>query len=193
MARLRELGYVEHLKEVRANTSTCRTRAARWPCTAAPPTTPTLAVWRSAWEWNTCACVALTECACVALTQYIQAGKPFFGICLGMQTLFEGSDETPGVEGLGILPGNVARFDVTATHNLAVPQIGWNGVNVRSGSRSSDGQRPRARGVCVCVCVCVCAPFARARALSLSLVSVRIRVRIRVYAVAFSLALHGHW
>jgi len=59
------------------------------------------------------------------LKEYLAQGRPYFGICLGMQTLFESSEETPGVEGLGIIPGVVQRFDST---QCAVPSIGWNGV-----------------------------------------------------------------
>ncbi len=57
---------------------------------------------------------------------WIRDGKPFLGICLGLQMLYEGSTESPGVPGLGILPGSVRRF--TATEELKVPQIGWNRV-----------------------------------------------------------------
>jgi glutamine amidotransferase/cyclase len=57
------------------------------------------------------------------LREHVRADKPYVGICLGMQTLFEGSDETPGVRGLGVLPGIVRRFPAGG---LAVPQIGWN-------------------------------------------------------------------
>ena len=46
-----------------------------------------------------------------ALKAYIKADRPFFGICLGMQSLFEGSEESPGVAGLGIIPGMITRFD----------------------------------------------------------------------------------
>jgi glutamine amidotransferase/cyclase len=46
----------------------------------------------------------------VELRKYIQADRPFFGICIGMQSLFEGSDESPDVEGLGVIPGKVTRF-----------------------------------------------------------------------------------
>jgi glutamine amidotransferase/cyclase len=60
------------------------------------------------------------------LRQYLKENRPFFGICLGMQTLFESSEESPGVEGLGILPGPVVRFPQSS---LAVPNIGWNGVS----------------------------------------------------------------
>ena len=59
------------------------------------------------------------------LRAYCRADRPFLGICLGMQTLFEESEESPGVSGLGIIPGRVERF--IAPH-LAVPQIGWNGI-----------------------------------------------------------------
>ncbi len=59
-----------------------------------------------------------------ALTDYLKADRPFLGICLGLHTLFEGSEESPGVPGLGILPGTVGRFRV-ASH-LKVPHIGWN-------------------------------------------------------------------
>ena len=45
-----------------------------------------------------------------ALQTYLKAGRPFFGICLGMQSLFEGSEEDPGVPGLGIIPGMATRF-----------------------------------------------------------------------------------
>jgi imidazole glycerol-phosphate synthase subunit HisH len=50
-------------------------------------------------------------------------GKPFLGVCVGLQALFEGSEESPGAEGLGILPGKVVRFDAG---ELKVPHIGWN-------------------------------------------------------------------
>ena len=69
------------------------------------------------------------------LTAYLRAGRPFFGICLGLQALFAGSEEAPGVPGLGILPGQVRRF----TTKLAVPHIGWNGIKVRQPSRLFNG------------------------------------------------------
>jgi glutamine amidotransferase/cyclase len=61
------------------------------------------------------------------LLDFIGSGRPFFGICLGMQALFEGSEEAPQERGLGILPGRVKRFDI----DLAVPHIGWNGISVK--------------------------------------------------------------
>ncbi|KAF9917140.1 Histidine biosynthesis bifunctional protein hisB [Lobosporangium transversale] len=57
------------------------------------------------------------------LKQYIASNKPFMGICVGMQTLFEGSDESPSVPGLGVIPGRVQLFDSTTK---AVPHMGWN-------------------------------------------------------------------
>ena len=69
------------------------------------------------------------------LKEYLNDGRPFLGICLGLQALFDRSDEAPGVEGLGIIPGSVKRFDV----DLAVPQIGWNGIMVHQPSRIFNG------------------------------------------------------
>lgn len=57
-----------------------------------------------------------------ALKERIDAKVPFLGICLGMQALFESSEEAPGLPGLGIFPGRVARFAETAR----VPHMGWN-------------------------------------------------------------------
>lgn len=58
------------------------------------------------------------------LKRYLDSNRPFLGICLGLQALFEESEEAPGMKGLGILPGSVKRFDI----DLAVPHIGWNGL-----------------------------------------------------------------
>jgi imidazole glycerol-phosphate synthase len=71
----------------------------------------------------------------VPLKNYLEEGRPFLGICLGLQALFERSEEAPGVEGLGIIPGSVTRFDV----DLAVPQIGWNGIMAHQSSRIFNG------------------------------------------------------
>jgi glutamine amidotransferase len=56
-------------------------------------------------------------------------GKPFFGICVGYQMLFESSEEAPGEKGLGIFAGEVRKF--SDRHGLKIPQIGWNTVAVR--------------------------------------------------------------
>ncbi len=52
--------------------------------------------------------------------------KPFLGICLGLQLLFESSEESPGAKGLGIFPGSIAR--IPAGEGLKVPHMGWNSV-----------------------------------------------------------------
>jgi imidazole glycerol phosphate synthase glutamine amidotransferase subunit len=57
-----------------------------------------------------------------ALLERIRAGVPFFGICLGMQALFETSEEAPDVRGLGLYGGVVRRF----AHGARVPHMGWN-------------------------------------------------------------------
>ena len=59
----------------------------------------------------------------------IAAGRPFLGICLGMQLLFDESEEFGPVRGLGILPGRVARFPAAA--DRPVPHMGWNQLAVR--------------------------------------------------------------
>lgn len=56
--------------------------------------------------------------------QAVDSGRPFLGICLGLQLLFERSEESPGVKGLGILPGEILR--IPDQGSLKVPQIGWN-------------------------------------------------------------------
>lgn len=65
------------------------------------------------------------------LRAYLRAGRPYLGICLGLQTLFEGSEESPGVPGLGLIPGRIRRFDHPG---LSVPHIGWNGLRLARGS-----------------------------------------------------------
>jgi len=58
------------------------------------------------------------------LREWIAAGRPYLGRCLGYQLLFEASEESPGVEGLGVLPGRVVRF--SGEGGRKVPQMGWN-------------------------------------------------------------------
>ena len=71
----------------------------------------------------------------VPLRSYLAADRPFLGICLGLQALFDGSEEAPGVAGLGFVSGTVKRFNT----DLSVPHIGWNGLNVKKPSRIFDG------------------------------------------------------
>ncbi|MFP3998831.1 MAG: imidazole glycerol phosphate synthase subunit HisF [Desulfobacterales bacterium] len=64
------------------------------------------------------------------LLEYLRADRPFLGICLGLQALFEQSLEAPGIAGLGFIPGTVRRFET----ELSVPHIGWNGINIQKSS-----------------------------------------------------------
>ena len=67
----------------------------------------------------------------------VKAGKPFLGICLGLQLLFESSDETPGVQGLGLLPGEIVR--IPASEGLKIPHMGWNSIEIKESSRLFEG------------------------------------------------------
>ena len=62
---------------------------------------------------------------------HLEAGRPFLGICVGLQLLMEGSEEAPGVAGLGLLPGRVVRFPAGAE---SVPHMGWNTLQPWGGS-----------------------------------------------------------
>jgi len=68
-----------------------------------------------------------------AVRSWIDSGRPYLGICLGMQALFESSEEAPGEKGLGIFPGSVKRFDRDLRDGegrvLKVPHIGWNQID----------------------------------------------------------------
>ena len=61
------------------------------------------------------------------LKDWLAAGKPYLGICLGYQLLFESSEESPGVEGLAVAKGCVRKFD--AASGLKIPHMGWNVAN----------------------------------------------------------------
>lgn len=60
---------------------------------------------------------------------FIQSGKPFLGICLGLQLLFEESEESPGVKGLGVLKGKILR--IPEETGLKIPHIGWNSLRIQ--------------------------------------------------------------
>jgi len=66
------------------------------------------------------------------IQDHIAAGRPFLGICVGLQLLFAGSEENPDAAGLGILPGKVKRFERTE-QGLKIPHMGWNEVEHGSG------------------------------------------------------------
>lgn len=59
--------------------------------------------------------------------RYVETGRPFLGICLGLQLLFEESEESPGVEGLHVLDGKIVK--IPAKNGLKVPHIGWNDLS----------------------------------------------------------------
>ena len=79
---------------------------------------------------------ALRESGLDAVTKdAVRSGRPFLGICVGMQMLYEGSEEDPGVAGLGVLPGMVRRLAPGVKH----PQMQWNVLEVARPSPLLDG------------------------------------------------------
>ncbi|MBE5962023.1 MAG: imidazole glycerol phosphate synthase subunit HisH [Lachnospiraceae bacterium] len=68
------------------------------------------------------------------------SGKPFLGICLGLQLLFEESEEGEGAKGLGLLKGKIVR--IPKAEGLKVPHIGWNSLAVKEGARLFEGIGP---------------------------------------------------
>lgn len=69
--------------------------------------------------------------------QVVERGIPFLGICLGLQLMFESSEESPGVTGLGILKGKIVK--IPEKQDLKVPHIGWNSLNFPKKSRLFEG------------------------------------------------------
>jgi glutamine amidotransferase/cyclase len=70
--------------------------------------------------------------------EMLAAGTPYFGICLGLQALYEGSEEAPEISGLGILPGRVKRFEGI----FKVPHVGWSQLEMRHASKLLNGVAP---------------------------------------------------
>ena len=66
-----------------------------------------------------------------AVKSFIASGKPFLGICLGLQMLFEESEESPGVPGLGILKGKICLIPCEYGYDLKIPHIGWNSLDIQ--------------------------------------------------------------
>jgi imidazole glycerol-phosphate synthase subunit HisH len=70
-----------------------------------------------------------------AVAAWLQEGRPLLGICVGMQLLFEASEEGPVSDGVGVVPGKIRRL----TGDVKIPHIGWDEVAVRQGSRLFAG------------------------------------------------------
>lgn len=67
----------------------------------------------------------------------VDKGTPFLGICLGLQLLFDSSEESEGVKGLGILKGRIVKFPDKAGYKI--PQIGWNSLEIKPGAKLFKG------------------------------------------------------
>lgn len=80
------------------------------------------------------------KCLDEAILEFIKAKKPFLGICLGMQLLFEYSFEFGQSDGLGIIPGKVIKFDSSKFNKpLKIPHMGWNMVNFTKQTKINKG------------------------------------------------------
>ena len=72
-----------------------------------------------------------------AAVDFIKSGKPFLGICLGLQLLFPGSEESPDAQGLGIFGGTITK--IPNGEGLKIPHMGWNSLDIKKGSRLFKG------------------------------------------------------
>jgi imidazole glycerol-phosphate synthase subunit HisH len=81
-----------------------------------------------------------------AIRRHIERGKPFLGICLGLQMLFDVGYEDGEHRGLGVFRGACVRFDVDQSLGLKVPHMGWNQLEIRRNSPLTN-EIPRAAGV----------------------------------------------
>jgi len=86
---------------------------------------------------NFAATAALEDAWTTAIRRIVGEGTPLLGICLGMQWLYEGSAEAPGVRGLGAIPGRCFRLPLAS--GLKVPHVGWNSLQAPRRSRLPDG------------------------------------------------------
>ncbi|MBI3046723.1 MAG: imidazole glycerol phosphate synthase subunit HisH [Acidobacteria bacterium] len=82
-----------------------------------------------------------------AIAGAVGAGTPLLGICVGMQWLYEGSEEAPEVPGLGLVPGRCRRLRGDAARRLKIPHVGWNALEVVRGANpsGSPGEPPPHR------------------------------------------------
>jgi imidazole glycerol-phosphate synthase subunit HisH len=85
------------------------------------------------------ATTALDDAWRQAIHAKVGGGTPLFGICVGMQWLFEGSDEAPGVAGLGVVAGRIARLSGDPLRRLKIPHVGWNALDVTGPARLLRG------------------------------------------------------
>lgn len=69
--------------------------------------------------------------------EFINTGKPFFGICLGLQLLFPGSEESPGAKGLGVFDGSITK--IPNGDGLKIPHMGWNSLDIKKRDRLFKG------------------------------------------------------
>lgn len=72
-----------------------------------------------------------------AVIEFIKSGKPFLGICLGLQLLFPGSEESEGAEGLGVFDGTITK--IPNGDGLKIPHMGWNSLKITKDSRLFKG------------------------------------------------------
>ena len=77
-----------------------------------------------------------------AIRSAVQKGVPLLGICLGMQWLFEGSDEAPEVQGLGVIRGQITKLQNDPARRLKIPHVGWNALDFRT-SATRGAAAPR--------------------------------------------------
>ncbi|MBI4484465.1 MAG: imidazole glycerol phosphate synthase subunit HisH [Acidobacteria bacterium] len=82
-----------------------------------------------------------------AILERLGEGRPLFGICLGMQWMFEGSNEAPDCPGLGLLAGRCVRLAPDAAHgaDLKVPHVGWNSLDLKCEAPIVEGVAPQAQ------------------------------------------------
>ena len=69
--------------------------------------------------------------------EVVERRIPFLGICLGLQLMFESSEEAPGIEGLGLLPGKILR--IPKKDGMKIPHMGWNDLKIKEGSKLFAG------------------------------------------------------
>ena len=80
-----------------------------------------------------------------AIRARVEQGMPLLGVCVGMQWLFEGSEEAPDIPGIGLLAGRCSRLRPPEQARLKVPHVGWNSLEPPRPSRLLDGIRPASQ------------------------------------------------